>query len=283
MVGHAGQLDLAVQRLVAHAKQGAVGHPKTKAVGGNGGAFHVQRHGAALAEAPLRCVVGQQFPIAVVGAGHGAGAHQALELCPLAARDFGHSTFQRHLDFGQCRNRHPQRQLFVQHMVFTHIGVGQHVVAQLLRGAQPRAVAQHQPSMGAQHRDVVGDGLGVGRAHANVHHGDAAVVFAYQVVAGHLRQSGWWHALRIARFARRADTARDHIAGLHKSHIRAVRLGHLGMAQRNEFVDVKLVVGEQHKVLEMRRTGAAVVAQAVQRVVDSGRREQRQRRGMARR
>ena len=46
VVGHAGQLDLAVQRLVAHAQQGAVGHAEAKAVGGDGGAFHVQRHGA---------------------------------------------------------------------------------------------------------------------------------------------------------------------------------------------------------------------------------------------
>jgi hypothetical protein len=54
MVGHAGQLDFAMQWFVAHAQQRAIGHPKAKAVGGNGGAFHVQRHGAALAQAALR-------------------------------------------------------------------------------------------------------------------------------------------------------------------------------------------------------------------------------------
>jgi hypothetical protein len=53
VVGHAGQLDLAVQRLVADAQQRAVGHAEAEAVGGNGGAFHVQRHRAALAEAAL--------------------------------------------------------------------------------------------------------------------------------------------------------------------------------------------------------------------------------------
>jgi hypothetical protein len=31
VVGHAGQLDLAVQRLVAHAQQGAVGHAEAEA------------------------------------------------------------------------------------------------------------------------------------------------------------------------------------------------------------------------------------------------------------
>jgi hypothetical protein len=59
-------------------------------------------------------------------------------------------------------------------MVFAHVGVGQHVVAQLLAVAQAGAVAQHQPGVRPQHGDVVGDGLGVGRAHADVDHGDAA-------------------------------------------------------------------------------------------------------------
>jgi hypothetical protein len=97
------------------------------------------------------CVAGQQLPVAVVGAGHGAGAHDAFELLALQVRDLGHRLLQRHLNFSQCRNRHPQRQLFVEHMVFAHIGVGQHVVAQLLRGAQARAVAQHEPGVRPQH------------------------------------------------------------------------------------------------------------------------------------
>ena len=54
-----------------------------------------------------------------------------------------------------------------------------------------------------------------------------------------------------------------------------------GVAQGDEFVDVELVIGEQHKVLEVHRVCAAVVAQAVQRVVDARRGEQRQRRGLA--
>ena len=53
VVGHAGQLDLAVQRLVAHAQQRAVGHAEAEAVGGDGRAFHVERDRAALAEAAL--------------------------------------------------------------------------------------------------------------------------------------------------------------------------------------------------------------------------------------
>src|SRR5690606_11048100 len=45
-VGGAGQLDLAVQRLVRYAQQGAVGYAQTITLGGDGAAFHVHRHGA---------------------------------------------------------------------------------------------------------------------------------------------------------------------------------------------------------------------------------------------
>jgi len=49
------------------------------------------------------------------------------------------------------------------------------------------------------------------------------------------------------------------------------------VAQAHEFVDVELVVGEQHEVLEPLRRRARVVAQAVQRVVDPRGGEERQR------
>ena len=87
----------------------------------------------------------------------------------------GHRLLQRHLHFGQRRDRHPQRQVLVEHVVLAHIAVGQHVVAELLGVAQAGAVAEHQPGMRPQHGDVVGDGLGVGRADADVDHGDAAM------------------------------------------------------------------------------------------------------------
>jgi hypothetical protein len=42
VVGHAGQLDFAMQGLVAHAQQGAVGHAEAKTIGRNGGS-HASR------------------------------------------------------------------------------------------------------------------------------------------------------------------------------------------------------------------------------------------------
>jgi hypothetical protein len=57
-----------VQRLVAHARQAAVGHAETKTVGGDRGAFHVEGDRAALAEAavgrvPVTLREGGSFPL----------------------------------------------------------------------------------------------------------------------------------------------------------------------------------------------------------------------------
>ena len=70
-------------------------------------------------------------------------------------------------------------------------------------------------------------------------------------------------------FGRQACAARDDVAGLDKGNVVAVLIGHLGMAQTDEFVDIELVVGEQYKILEPLGRRACVVAQAVQRVVDA--------------
>src|SRR6266481_32042 len=50
--GRAGQLDLAMQRLVGDAEQGAVRHAQPIALRRQGGAFHVDRDGAPMIDAP---------------------------------------------------------------------------------------------------------------------------------------------------------------------------------------------------------------------------------------
>ena len=122
-----------------------------------------------------------------------------LQLVALELRHVGHRLLERDLDLGQRRDRHPQRQLLVEHMVLAHVAVRQHVVAELLRVAQAGAVAEHHPGVRAQHRDVVGDGLGVGRADADVDHRDAAAVRPHQVVGRHLRQPRRRAAQLVAR------------------------------------------------------------------------------------
>ena len=67
----------------------------------------------------------------------------------------------------------------------------------------------------------------------------------------------------------------DDVARFDESDVLAVLVGHGLAPQSHELVDVELVVGEQHEVLEPLRRGAGVVAQPVQRIVDPGRGEQR--------
>ncbi len=57
--------------------------------------------------------------------------------------------FQRHLDLGQRRDRDPDRQIGVEHVVVAHVGMGQHVVAERLGVPQARAMAEHDPGMRA--------------------------------------------------------------------------------------------------------------------------------------
>jgi hypothetical protein len=184
-VGLAGQLDLAVQRLVGDAQQRAVGGAEAVALGGDGGALHVDGHGARLVEAQRAQAVAQ-LPVAVVGGDHGAGAQARLQrIAALAGDDLGRA-LQGDLHLGDRRDRDLRRQDVVQHMVVAQIGVGQHIVADGLAGAQAAAVADHQPGLGPQHRQVVGDGLGVGGPDADVDQRDPAPVGRGQVVGRHL-------------------------------------------------------------------------------------------------
>ena len=140
-------------------------------------------------------------------------------------------------------------------------------------------MAEHQPGMRPQHGDVVGDRLGVGGADADIDHGDAAMVRLLQVIGRHLRQARRRHA-----FAGRARPALvTTLPGSTKFDVSVAAIGHQLAGAGDEFVDVELVVGEQHEVLEMLRRGRGVVRQAVQRIVDALCREWRQRPWLAER
>src|SRR5688572_22159276 len=77
-VGLAGQLDLAVERLVRDAEQGPVRYPEPITLSGDGGRLHVDPDGSGLVEAPGR--QGEaKLPVAVVRGDDGAGAKPPLE------------------------------------------------------------------------------------------------------------------------------------------------------------------------------------------------------------
>jgi len=129
VAGHAGQLQFAMQRFVRNAEKRAVWHPEAEPVRGNGRAFHIQRDGARLRQALHRAGLVAQLPVAVVDGGHRAGTHHALQLITLQLGDPFHRALQRDLYLGQRRDRHPDRQIIVQHMVLTQIGMGQTEIA----------------------------------------------------------------------------------------------------------------------------------------------------------
>ena len=126
---------------------------------------------------------------------------------------------------------------------------------------------------------MIGDGLGVGRADADIDHGDAQPVRPRQVIGRHLRQMGRQRAARRAcRSAWRWDD-HDSPGSTKVSYSPPSRI--CACAEGDEFVDVALIVGEQHEALEMLGIGAGVVEQALQREVDALGAEQRQRQRLA--
>src|SRR6202034_760863 len=68
-----------------------------------------------------------------------------------------------------------ERQYVIQYAVVAQVGGRQYEVADVLVVAEPGAVPDHQHHVGAQHGEVVGERLGVGRADTDVHHAHAHV------------------------------------------------------------------------------------------------------------
>ena len=184
-VGLAGQLDLAMQRLVRYAEQRAIGHPEAVTLGGDGGGFHVDGDGAGLVEAQRRAREAQ-LPVAIIGGHHGAGAQPRLERLAMRAGDSCGGILQGELHFRQRRDGNFRRQHVIEHMIVAQIGMGQHIIADRLAGAQAAAMADHQPGLGTQHGEMVTDGLGVGRADADVDQRDADAAGGGEVPGRHL-------------------------------------------------------------------------------------------------
>ena len=253
-----------MQRLVRHAQQGAVGHAEAIALGGDGGAFHVDGDGAALVEAQGRFGIAQ-LPVPVVGGHDGAGAQAQLDLVARHAADRLGGVVQGALDLGDRGDGDIGRQHRVQHVIVAQIGVGQHIVADGLAGAQAAAVTDHQPDVRTGDGQVVGDGLGVGRPDADVDQGHALMARRGQVIGRHL-------VLLPGRVAdRRLGVGRvardDHAAGAGQGFVGAARRLELFDGPAHELVDIAVVVGEQDIGLNVVDRRAGVVLQPRQREV----------------
>ena len=75
---HAGELDFTVEGLIRDAKQGAIGHAEAEAIGGDRRQLHVQCNSARLRQTSDDGGI-SDFPIAIVYAFDGSGAHYALQ------------------------------------------------------------------------------------------------------------------------------------------------------------------------------------------------------------
>ncbi len=216
-------------------------------------------------KALYRAALVAQFPVAIVDGRDRTGAHDLFEVIALQAGDFLDGFFKCDLNFRKRRQRHPDREVIVQYMVFTHVGVRQNIVAELLAVAQSRAVTKHQPGMRAKHRDMVGNGFGIGWADTNIDHCDTRMVCPLQVISGHLGQA----LERVAVAGRGFSRQRDDVARLHKAFVTAAAFCHQFAGIGAELVHIELVVGEKHEVLEMRGTCRRIMRQPMQRIIDA--------------
>lgn len=121
-VGLTGQFNLTVQRFVRHAQQGAVRHSEAIPLRRDGGAFHVYRHRPAEVEAERRSRI-TQFPVAVVGSDHGAGAQALFHFFARHAAHLLGGVVQGALYFGDTGNRDVRRQHRIQHVVVAQVGM----------------------------------------------------------------------------------------------------------------------------------------------------------------
>ena len=279
-VGGARQLDLAVQRLVGDAQQRAVGHAQPEALRGDRAALHVDGDGARQVDPPP--LLGEaQLPVAIVVGDDGAGAQPRLQRVALWPVTCGGRVLQRHLHLGQRRDRHLRRHQRIENAILPQIGVRQHVVADRLAFAQAAAVADHQPAVGPQHRQMIGDVLGVRRADADVDQRHALAVRAApgdRPASGSGATASWRCAPRPRPARCRARSRRCPAAPAART---AAALVQPREADAHELVDVAVIVGQQHPALHVPPVAAGVVHEAAQRVVDAGGIEQRQRQSAA--
>ena len=134
-------------------------------------------------------------------------------------------------------------------------------------------MTDHQPCLWPQHRQMVADGLGVGRADADIHQADPGAIGPRQVIGRHLvpppcgvreQRAGVIH-----RFVQKQPT------GARQRGI--IVLPQLRPRPINEFIDIAVIVGEQDEALKILWRGAGVMCQPRQAEIGAQPIEQRQR------
>ena len=234
-------------------------------MGGDGRRFHVNADRAALAETERGFGVAQ-LPIAIIGGDDGAGAQPCLERFAAFARNGLRRARHGLLNLGNRRDRNFGREDIVKHMIITEVGVGEDIIADPLACAQAATVADHQPRLGAQHRKVIRDRLGVRGADADIDERDSVAIGRYQMPRWHLMPPPRAIGNGILRARRAVGDRQASGAGQH-------RVGRvtpqLGRCPSDEFIDIAVVVCEQHIALNMFRRGACVMPQPGKREISA--------------
>src|SRR5262245_2684617 len=144
-------------------------------------------------------------------------------------------------------------------MILADVSVREDVITELLRIAEARAVAEHQPGMGPKHRDMIGDIASVRRAGADVDHGNARGALLNEMKCRHLRRAWGWRSGRSR--VTEAGIARDDVSRLDECLVSRVTRRHTLAADARKGLHVELIVREDHEVLEMLRVGPRIVVE----------------------
>src|SRR4051812_46029396 len=116
------QLDLAMQRLVGYAQQGAVGHTQAIALSGDRATLHVHRNGAGEIDLPP-LLAPAQLPVPVIVGHDRAGSQPALQLVAAFAGDLHSRLLEGDLDFGESRHRNLRRHGAVENAVAAQVAM----------------------------------------------------------------------------------------------------------------------------------------------------------------
>ena len=121
--------------------------------------------------------------------------------------------------------------------------MGQNKITQRLRIPQSAAMAEHQPTMRAKHRDMVRNRFRIRRADTDIDDGDAFIIITPQVIGGHLRELKFRIRFVIFRVRDQANAWTTKAIAL---------IGFYDLfGVFNELIYIALVIGENHEFLEM--------------------------------
>ena len=157
--------------------------------------------------------------------------------------------------------------------------MGQHIIANRLAVAKPRAMAHHEPAIGAQHRQMVGDVLGVRWADTDVDEGYAGISVPRQMVGGHLVAVPGRAGHQRLRLGGRMPAAYGDVARQYEA-LKTAIAGKLLASPAHKLIHIAVIIGQQNPALDMAPVASRIVNQPAQGKIGTHRIEQSKRIGL---